>query len=242
MATAIRTARSAGSGTGTGSLKKIIMPSPVKRSSVPSCSRISLPISAWYSRSTPMTSSGSAVSAKAVKPRRSRKTTVTSRRWVLSGSSAPPATISSASCGEKKRLSRPSRSSCATCSRTRCSRVRFSSASSSYKRLDPQQRAHAGQQLRLVDGLGQEVVGPGLDPLDPLLAGIERGHHHHRQDAGAGVGPDPSAHLVAAHLGHHHVQQHEVEVFLLDDGQRLAAGGGGDARRTPWPAASRPGA
>ena len=32
-----------------------------------------------------MTSSGSAVSANAVKPRRSRKTTVTSRRWVFEG-------------------------------------------------------------------------------------------------------------------------------------------------------------
>ena len=97
MATAMRTARAAASGTGTGSLKKIIMPSPVKRSSVPSCSRMSRPISAWYSRSTPMTSSGSAVSAKAVKPRRSRNTTAISRRCVLRGSSAPPARIASAS-------------------------------------------------------------------------------------------------------------------------------------------------
>ena len=63
-----------------------------------------------------MTSSGSAVSAKAVKPRRSRKNTVTSRRWVARGSSAPPATMSSAKCGEKKRLSRPSCSSWPTCS------------------------------------------------------------------------------------------------------------------------------
>ena len=46
MASAMRMARSAGSGTGTGSLKKIIMPSPVKRSSVPSCSMTSVPISA----------------------------------------------------------------------------------------------------------------------------------------------------------------------------------------------------
>ena len=37
------------------------------------------------------------------------------------GSLAPPATMSSASCGEKKRLSRPRRSSSATCSCTRCS-------------------------------------------------------------------------------------------------------------------------
>ena len=46
LPSAMRTARSPGLATGTGSLKKIIMPSPVKRSSVPSCSRISLPISA----------------------------------------------------------------------------------------------------------------------------------------------------------------------------------------------------
>ena len=58
-----------------------------------------------------MTSSGSAVSAKAVNPRRSRNTTVISRRWLLRGSSAPPATIISASWGEKNRLRRPDRSS-----------------------------------------------------------------------------------------------------------------------------------
>src|SRR3989454_4440271 len=46
----MRTARSGASDTGTGSLKKIIMPSPVNRSSVPSCSRIRRPISVWYSR------------------------------------------------------------------------------------------------------------------------------------------------------------------------------------------------
>src|SRR2546427_1598130 len=49
----MRTARSGASGRSTGSLKKIIMPSPVNRSSVPSCSRIRRPISAWYSRRTP---------------------------------------------------------------------------------------------------------------------------------------------------------------------------------------------
>ena len=123
----MRIARSAGLGTGTGSLKKIIMPSPVNRSSVPSWATIRRPISAWYSRRTSITSSGSEVSAKAVKPRRSRKTTVTSRRWVLRGSSAPPATISSASWGEKNRLSRPSRSSCAALS-CACLRLRLRSS------------------------------------------------------------------------------------------------------------------
>ena len=37
-----------------------------------------------------MTSSGALVSAKAVKPRRSRKTAAISRRWLLSGSSVVP--------------------------------------------------------------------------------------------------------------------------------------------------------
>ena len=41
-------------------------------------------------RRTPITSSGSAVSANAVKPRRFRNTTVTSRRRLRSGSSASP--------------------------------------------------------------------------------------------------------------------------------------------------------
>ncbi len=80
-----------------------------------------------------MTSSGSEVSANAVKPRRSRNTTVMSRRWLRSGSSAPPSTIASASWGEKKRLRRPSRSSWATCSATRPSSVRFSSATWSHR-------------------------------------------------------------------------------------------------------------
>ena len=42
----IRTARSDGFSTTTGSLKKIIIPSPVNRSSVPSCSTISVPMAA----------------------------------------------------------------------------------------------------------------------------------------------------------------------------------------------------
>ena len=193
------------------------MPSPVKRSSVPSWATTSRPISAWYSRRTPITSSGSAVSAKAVKPRRSRKTTVTSRRWLLSGSSASPATIISASCGEKKRLRRPRRSSWRDLlAHPRLERpvpVRELGGlllDGVVELLDAEEGADAGQQLRLVHGLGQEVVGARLEPLDALLRRVERGHHHHRQDARGGIGADGAAHLVAAHLRHHHVEQHEV--------------------------------
>ena len=42
------------------------------------------------------------------------------------------------------------------------------------QRLDAQQRAHAGEELGLVDRLRQEIVGAGLDALDPLLLRIER--------------------------------------------------------------------
>ena len=56
----------AGFATGTGSLKKIMIESPAKRSSVPWYATMSRPIAAWYSRSTPMTSSGSEVSLNSV--------------------------------------------------------------------------------------------------------------------------------------------------------------------------------
>ena len=82
MATDIRIARSGASSIGNGSLKKTINPSPVKRSSVPPCAKISSPNGSWYSPSTPITSSGSLASANGVNPRRSQKTTTISRRWL----------------------------------------------------------------------------------------------------------------------------------------------------------------
>src|SRR5438132_1625309 len=217
---ASRVARSAGFGTGTGSLKKIIMPSPVKRSSVPSWARTSLPISAWYSRRTPMTSSGSAVSAKAVNPRRSRNTTVTSRRWLRRGSSAPPATINSARWGELEQVAQLERP------------VPFGELGSlSLDRvvelLDPEQRADAHQQLRLVDRLSEEVVGPGLEALDALFRGVKRRHHDHREDPGRWVLADPAADLVAGHTRHDHVEQHQVGLVGGDDLQGLRPGLGG---------------
>ena len=152
----MRTARGAGSAICTGSLKNIMMPSPEKRSSVPSCASTSPPIAAWYSPSTAITSSGSAVSVKAVNPRRSRKTTVISRRWLFSGSSAPPATISSASCGEKKRFSLPTFSSWrdavghALLERAiQLGELALLAQHLVVQRLDAQQRAHPRQQLGL---------------------------------------------------------------------------------------------
>ena len=167
-----------------------------------------------------MTSSGSDVSANAVNPRRSRNTTVTSRRWVSSGSSAPPATISSASWGEKKRLSRPSRSSWPTCSATRCSSVRFHSASSRRggglllvaQPLLLEAGADARAQQHGVEGLGQIVLGAQLDAADDAVHS-RRARRSSARGCRAASGPPSCAreHLVAVEARHHHVEQHEVD-------------------------------
>ena len=72
MASASSTPRVAALSTGTGSPRNTIMPSPVKRSSVASCSSTRRPIAAWNEPSVRMSSSGSVVSANAVKPRKSQ--------------------------------------------------------------------------------------------------------------------------------------------------------------------------
>ena len=56
------------------------------------------------------------------------------------------------------------------------------------QRLDAQQRAHAREELGLVDRLRQEIVGAGLDALDALLLRIERGDEDDGQQRGAGIG------------------------------------------------------
>ena len=94
--------RSWWSGLGTGSLKKTISPSPAKCSTVPPWATTSSPTMPWYSRSTPSTSSGSAVSAKAVNPRRSQNSAVISRRCPVR--SDLPSSLDSmlATCGAKR--------------------------------------------------------------------------------------------------------------------------------------------
>ena len=87
--------------------------------------------------------------------------------------------------------------------------------------LDPQKGAHAREQLGLIDRLGEEVVGPGLEAVDPLLGRIERRHHDHGEDAGRRVLTDPAAHFVAGHARHHHVQQHQVRRLGVNRLQRL---------------------
>jgi len=81
--------------------------------------------------------------------------------------------------------------------------------------LDPEERAHAGQELRLVDGLRQEVVGAGLEPLDPLLRRIEGRDHDDGQDPRGRILPELATHLVARHFGHDDVEEDQVQPLRL---------------------------
>ena len=137
---------------------------------------------------TPITSSGSLASANVVNPRRSQKTTTISRRWLSRNDSSPESTISSASCGRQE-APQPAHplAAATTCVSTRDSSSlvpRGELVGLALDRvlvaLDPGQRRHPGQQLALVDRLGQEVVGAGLERLDLLLVAARR-HHHDRQ-------------------------------------------------------------
>ena len=73
-----------------------------------------------------MTSSGSDASVKAVNPRRSQNSTVTSRRWLAKRElGASEEAITCATCGGRNRRKRPIRSIAATCFATRSSSERF---------------------------------------------------------------------------------------------------------------------
>ena len=174
---------------------------------------------------------GSAVSVKAVKPRRSRKTTVISRRWLFSGSSAPPATMSSASCGEKKRFSRRQPlelrhlSAHALLERAVPLRQLVALAlaprrSSALMRSSDLTRASSSAWLT---GLVRKSSAPASSPLTRSCAGSSAVHHHDRQHAVRRVGADRAADLVAAHARHHHVEQHQVGLLGVDARQRLGA-------------------
>ena len=74
----------------------------------------------------------------------------------------------------------------------------------------PQGGGDAQQQLGLVDRLGQEVVGAGLDGAVDVAGLVEGGDHEDGDVARRRVRREALAHLEAADLRHHDVEQDQV--------------------------------
>jgi hypothetical protein len=81
--------------------------------------------------------------------------------------------------------------------------------------LDPEKRADAREQLVLVEGLLDEVVGARFDRSSLLLAGAG-GDHDHGEDSRFLALADAAAHGVSVHAGHHDVEEYEVGVRGFD--------------------------
>ena len=74
--------------------------------------------------------------------------------------------------------------------------------------LASQEGPDAGQQFPAVEGLGQVVVGAGIQALDAV-------HHvgfcgEHQDGDGAVVAAQLPGHLITVHAGEHHVQDHQI--------------------------------
>ena len=83
--------------------------------------------------------------------------------------------------------------------------------------------AHPRQQFLDRKGLGEIVVGAGIEGLHPLAHLIARRDHQHRR-ADAPLA-HPPAHLHAAEVGQGPVEQHQIPVLVADLAQGLLAGG-----------------
>jgi hypothetical protein len=110
-------------------------------------------------------------------PRRSQKNTTTiSRRWLSRNDSSPGSTISSASCGDRKRRSRLIRSGCDTCASTLDFSSRFHVASSLARRsivswvpLDLRQGSDACHQTGPTGHEQRGVTSPTLESRPAAL-------------------------------------------------------------------------
>ncbi|MNJ31208.1 hypothetical protein D3C77_258350 [compost metagenome] len=79
--------------------------------------------------------------------------------------------------------------------------------------LQPGQALDPRHQDDVVQRLGQEIVGPRLQPLDTVVSAIQRRHQHNGNMPGVGRRLDAPTGLEPVHAGHHHVQQNQVGLF-----------------------------
>jgi hypothetical protein len=87
--------------------------------------------------------------------------------------------------------------------------------------LPAQPGPDAGHQLLGREGLGDVVVGPGLEPEDDVH-GVGLGRQHH--DGHAGLQPQLTADLEPVLARQHEVEQDQVGLGLVEGGDGLVAG------------------
>ena len=207
---------------------------------MPSKRWISGPRAAWYSCSTPITSSGPARSAKAVKPRRSQNTTDDLAAVALQQALAAGRDDQVGHLGRQeapqpadpldlRHLLRHPPLQRAVPGRE-LGRLELEPAGlllhRVVQRLDPQDRAHAGDERRLLDRLGQVLVRPGVEPGHDVRDGGLGGDQDDRHERQRRVGPEPPADLEPVELRHHHVEQDQVGQEPARRRERLLAVGG----------------
>ena len=86
--------------------------------------------------------------------------------------------------------------------------------------------AHSCTHDRGVDRLGDEIRRAEFETVRLVFGRIAAGDEDDRDRCGGGVGLELLQHLVAVHVGHHDVEQHDVGRRGQADGQRLLAAGG----------------
>jgi hypothetical protein len=76
--------------------------------------------------------------------------------------------------------------------------------------LQARQRAHPGEERDVVDRLGEEVVGAGLQAAHPVRDVGKRGDHDQRDVACLAVRLQATAQLETVHPRHHDIGQDQV--------------------------------
>ena len=82
---------------------------------------------------------------------------------------------------------------------------------------------NTGDDLPHFKGFCDIVIGPQLQAGDLVKGFSLGGEHDHR---GFGNGPDILDHLPAVHLGHHHIQKHQIRMDALEGPQAFGSVGG----------------
>ena len=95
-------------------------------------------------------------------------------------------------------------------------------------RPDPEVGLDPGQQLAHPERLGDEVGRAEAERADGGLLGRHRGDHQDRQVLEARIGLDPLQELQPVHLGHHDVEQQQIERLRLEMLEQVLAAGDGE--------------